>query len=128
VLINSRVANFISNRRCQELGKAMRVAAEAWHGPERVAILGTGGFSHWVGMKDMGRVKVEWDKMSMVTVERGDSEALIASATRKSSANRVAAALKSRTGLSRSASSNSSLRCNRNFAQGRRSLPAMRLL
>ena len=29
-------------------------------------------------MKDMGRVNVEWDKMIMAAVERGDAEAIIA--------------------------------------------------
>jgi protocatechuate 4,5-dioxygenase, beta chain len=78
VLINSGVEPLISNRRCHQLGKQMRAAVQAWEGPERVAVLGTGGISHWVGMKDMGRVNVEWDKMIMDAVERGDAEAIIA--------------------------------------------------
>jgi protocatechuate 4,5-dioxygenase beta chain len=78
VLINSGVEPLIPNRRCHELGKQLRAAVEAWDGPERVAILGTGGISHWVGMKDMGRVNPEWDEMIMAAVERGDAEAIIA--------------------------------------------------
>jgi protocatechuate 4,5-dioxygenase beta chain len=78
VLINSGVEPLISNRRCHEIGQALRAAVEAWDGPERVAILGTGGISHWVGMKDMGRVNVEWDRKIMSAVERGDAETIIA--------------------------------------------------
>jgi protocatechuate 4,5-dioxygenase beta chain len=77
-LINSGVEPLISNRRCHQLGQQLRAAVEAWQGSERVAILGTGGISHWVGMKEMGRVNVEWDKMIMAAVERGDAEAIIA--------------------------------------------------
>lgn len=78
VLINSGVEPLISSRRCHELGRAMREAVLAWPGAERVAILGTGGISHWVGMAEMGRVNVEWDEMIMAAVQRGDAEALIA--------------------------------------------------
>ncbi|MDP3905909.1 protocatechuate 3,4-dioxygenase [Novosphingobium sp.] len=78
VLINSGVEPLIPNRRCYQIGQAMREAVLAWDGPERVAIIGTGGISHWVGMKEMGRVNVEWDQMIMAAVERGDAEAIIA--------------------------------------------------
>lgn len=78
VLINSGVEPLISNRRCYDLGRSLREAVLAWDGPERVAIFGTGGISHWVGMKEMGRVNVEWDQMIIGAVERGDAEAIIA--------------------------------------------------
>lgn len=78
VLINSGVEPLIPNRRCYQIGQAMRKAVLAWDGPERVAIMGTGGISHWVGMKEMGRVNVAWDKMIMTAVEQGDAETIIA--------------------------------------------------
>tara|TARA_R110000787_G_scaffold29713_1_gene80469 strand:+ start:2294 stop:3118 length:825 start_codon:yes stop_codon:yes gene_type:complete len=63
ILVNSGVEPFISNKRCYEIGQNMRAAVKSWGGSERIAIFGTGGISHWVGMPDMGRVNVEWDRM-----------------------------------------------------------------
>ena len=78
MLVNSGVEPLISNKRCFEIGRSMREAVLCWPGGERVAILGTGGISHWVGMKEMGRVNVEWDRMIMDAVTNGDAETLIA--------------------------------------------------
>jgi hypothetical protein len=35
-------------KRCYDLGRALKAAVEAWKGPERVAILASGGLSHFV--------------------------------------------------------------------------------
>ncbi|WP_321390260.1 hypothetical protein [Emcibacter sp.] len=77
VLINSGVEPLISNKRCVEIGQSMRQAVKSWSGAERVAIFGTGGISHWVGMPDMGRVNVEWDRMIIDAVEKGDVDKLV---------------------------------------------------
>jgi len=77
VMVNAGVEPLISNKRCFEIGKSMRDAVLAWEGNERVAIFGTGGISHWVGMPDMGRVNEEWDHMVMKAVEEGDTETLV---------------------------------------------------
>lgn len=76
VLVNSAVEPLISNKRCFEIGRSMREAVLSWGGDERVAIFGTGGISHWVGMPDMGRVNVEWDHMIIEAVEKGDTDTL----------------------------------------------------
>ncbi len=77
VYINSGVEPLISSQRCYQLGQMMAKAVESWQGDERVAILGTGGVSHWVGMAQMGHVAIEWDKKIMDAVERGDHQALM---------------------------------------------------
>jgi len=77
VLVNSAVEPLITNKRCYEIGRSMREAVLAWNGAERVAIFGTGGISHWVGMADMGRVNVEWDKMIIKAVENGDVDTML---------------------------------------------------
>jgi len=40
--------------RCHALGVAIRRTVDGW--PERVAILGTGGLSHWPAMPESGRI------------------------------------------------------------------------
>jgi 2,3-dihydroxyphenylpropionate 1,2-dioxygenase len=46
--------------RCHALGRALRHAVEAR--PERVAILGTGGLSHWPAMPESGRIGIDFDR------------------------------------------------------------------
>jgi aromatic ring-opening dioxygenase catalytic subunit (LigB family) len=42
-----------SLRRCHELGKTIGRAIRDWEEPRRVAVIGTGGLSHWLGTLDM---------------------------------------------------------------------------
>lgn len=46
--------------RCHALGVAIRRTVDRW--PERVAVLGTGGLSHWPAMPESGRVAVDFDR------------------------------------------------------------------
>lgn len=64
--------------RCVDIGGSIRAAIESWPGDERVAIFGTGGLSHWVGMADSGRVNEVFDRNILAIVERGDLNALLA--------------------------------------------------
>lgn len=77
VMVNAGVEPLISNRRCLEIGQSMREAVISWPGAERVAIFGTGGISHWVGMAEMGRVNEEWDRMIIDAVAQGDVATLL---------------------------------------------------
>ncbi|MBC5763037.1 protocatechuate 3,4-dioxygenase [Ramlibacter albus] len=77
VYIGCGVVPFIRSQRCRELGRMLLDAISAWPGKERVAILGTGGISHWVGMADYGRVNEEFDRGVLEMVANGDIEGLI---------------------------------------------------
>jgi 2,3-dihydroxyphenylpropionate 1,2-dioxygenase len=46
--------------RCHALGAAIRRTVDQW--PERVALLGTGGLSHWPAMPESGRTGVDFDR------------------------------------------------------------------
>ena len=46
--------------RCHALGVAIRRTVDRW--PERVAILGTGGLSHWPAMPESGRIGLDFDR------------------------------------------------------------------
>jgi 2,3-dihydroxyphenylpropionate 1,2-dioxygenase len=46
--------------RCHALGVAIRRAVDGW--PERVALLGTGGLSHWPAMPESGQIGIDFDR------------------------------------------------------------------
>ncbi len=46
--------------RAWEFGKALRSACDA--APERIAVIGTGGISHWPATPDSGRINEKWDR------------------------------------------------------------------
>jgi aromatic ring-opening dioxygenase catalytic subunit (LigB family) len=46
--------------RCHSLGVAIRHTVERW--PERVALLGTGGLSHWPAMPESGQIGIDFDR------------------------------------------------------------------
>jgi aromatic ring-opening dioxygenase catalytic subunit (LigB family) len=46
--------------RAYEFGRALRRACDAQ--PERIAVVGTGGISHWPATPDSGAINEEWDR------------------------------------------------------------------
>jgi len=61
--------------RAWALGEALRRACDAV--PERIAIVGTGGISHWPATPDSGKINVEWDKQFLDRWARNDKNALL---------------------------------------------------
>jgi protocatechuate 4,5-dioxygenase beta chain len=78
IYLSSGVTPIIRAERAFAVGKLIREAVESWPGNERVIVYGTGGISHWVGSKEMGRVNEEFDHQVLSMVERGDIESLLA--------------------------------------------------
>lgn len=62
VYLASGVDPYIRLARTVALGRQIREAIEAWPGDERVAVVGSGGISHWVGTAEMGRVNERFDR------------------------------------------------------------------
>ena len=56
-------------------GQALRHACDAL--PERIAIVGTGGISHWPATPDSGKINVEWDKDFLSRWAANDKSALL---------------------------------------------------
>jgi 2'-aminobiphenyl-2,3-diol 1,2-dioxygenase, large subunit len=54
-----------------ELGKVIRHFICARPARERVAIIATGGLSHWICMPESGRVNAQWDEQIMSLIESG---------------------------------------------------------
>ncbi len=61
--------------RAWNFGEAIRAAADAL--PERIAVVGTGGISHWPATPDSGKINVEWDLDFMDRWCRNDRDALL---------------------------------------------------
>jgi len=61
--------------RAWAFGEALRDAADSV--PERIALVGTGGISHWPATPDSGKINEEWDRQFLDEWGRGDREALM---------------------------------------------------
>jgi aromatic ring-opening dioxygenase catalytic subunit (LigB family) len=61
--------------RVWEFGEAMRRACEAV--PEKIAIVGTGGISHWPATPDSGKINEAWDRDFLDRLMRNDKDALL---------------------------------------------------
>ncbi len=61
--------------RAWALGEALRRAADAV--PEKVAVVGTGGISHWPATPDSGKINEPWDREFMDRWCRNDRDALL---------------------------------------------------
>ncbi len=63
-------------KRAWAFGEALRHACDAL--PERIALVGTGGISHWPATPDSGKINEAWDREFLDKWARGDREALLA--------------------------------------------------
>ena len=61
--------------RAWAFGEALRRACDA--APEKIAIVGTGGISHWPATPDSGKINEEWDREFLDRLMRSDREALL---------------------------------------------------
>lgn len=61
--------------RAWAFGEALRRAADAV--PERIAIIATGGISHWPATPDSGKINDNWDREFMSRWSRNDKAALL---------------------------------------------------
>ena len=78
VYVAAGVMPLIKPKRCVQLGEMIADAVAASPGDERVAIIGTGGLSHWVGAADMGKVNEEFDHEMIDMIKRRDIDAMLA--------------------------------------------------
>ncbi len=62
--------------RSYDLGVAVRRALDDYKKVDRVAILGTGAPSHWIGTPGMGRIDQEWDKAVIGLLQEGAADRL----------------------------------------------------
>ncbi len=61
--------------RAWAFGEAIRRAADAV--PEKIAVVGTGGISHWPATPDTGKINEAWDREFLDRLMRQDKDALL---------------------------------------------------
>jgi len=77
VLINTNMTPLPRPKRCYGLGTVLREAIECYlPANERVAVIGTGGLSHWLNVPGMGNVNVEFDRYVIDEITAGRAEHL----------------------------------------------------
>jgi hypothetical protein len=78
IIQNCSVKPMPTLRRCYELGRELRRSIESWDSPgQRVALVGAGGLSHWVGLPRMGQINDDFDRWFLGLMAEGRaSEAL----------------------------------------------------
>jgi aromatic ring-opening dioxygenase catalytic subunit (LigB family) len=74
--ITSFIPPLPSMARCLAMGEALGQVIAAQQVAQRVAVVGTGGLSHWIGMPETGRVGEEFDRYFLELFERADCDAL----------------------------------------------------
>lgn len=76
ILVNNLEAPMPTIKRCLSWGRLLRQAIDSYPGPERIAILGTGGISHSIGEATMGWVDEPFDLECIRHFEAGEDAAL----------------------------------------------------
>jgi 2,3-dihydroxyphenylpropionate 1,2-dioxygenase len=76
VNINCQGPPLIPLARCYEFGRALRRACDS--APERIAVIGTGGISHWPATPDSGKINEAWDRAFLDRFLHGKRDELLA--------------------------------------------------
>lgn len=74
VIQNCAVAPLVPLRRAYAFGQALGKAIRSYEGLERVAVLGAGGLSHWIGEPRVGDIDEQFDRWFLQRLERGELE------------------------------------------------------
>ncbi|HSF07231.1 MAG TPA: hypothetical protein VLG10_15715 [Methylomirabilota bacterium] len=81
VTMNCTVPPIPTPERCYQVGTVLREMLAAWPGPERIAILATGGLSHEPGGPRYFWVDEEFDLWFLDMMKRGDHQSLLRECT-----------------------------------------------
>src|SRR4051812_7064055 len=63
--------------RWYEFGKQLGAAIRSFEGLERVAVVGCGGLSHWIGNPRVGDINEEFDRWFCERLERGEIDQVL---------------------------------------------------
>jgi hypothetical protein len=76
VLTNCVAPPLPTPKRSWALGQFVRRFIDERPGPERVALIATGGISHWIGVPNTGHINPEWDRWVLDAIADGRGEEL----------------------------------------------------
>jgi hypothetical protein len=72
IVQNCAVQPLMPVRRSYEFGQALGAAIRSYEGLERVALVGAGGLSHWIGTPRVGDIAEDFDRWFLDKLESGD--------------------------------------------------------
>jgi aromatic ring-opening dioxygenase catalytic subunit (LigB family) len=78
VYVNCTVPPLPSHARCRAFGTSLGAALKTQAHAQRIAILGTGGVSHWVGTPRTGEINESFDRHFLELLAHGDLDAITA--------------------------------------------------
>jgi aromatic ring-opening dioxygenase catalytic subunit (LigB family) len=78
IYVNCTVPPLPSHARCRAFGARLGQVIRAQAAAPRVALVGTGGISHWVGMPQTGQINDGFDRRFLDLFEAGDLDAIVA--------------------------------------------------
>lgn len=76
IIVNGVNPPWPTPKRCYDFGRMIRRAVESQSAVERVAVVGTGGLSHWVGLPEAGSINSDFDRDFLARLESGDGAKL----------------------------------------------------
>jgi hypothetical protein len=77
IVQNCAVEPLMPVRRAYAFGQALGEAIRSFDGLERVAVVGAGGLSHWIGTPRVGDIEEDFDRWFLERLERGEIEELL---------------------------------------------------
>lgn len=77
IVVNAFAPPMPSLKRCQQVGAFVCEVIERWPAQKRVAVMGTGGLSHWVGLPETGKVNAEFDRWFLDCLVAGKRDEVI---------------------------------------------------
>ena len=78
IVVNAFAPPMPSLKRCLQVGAFVREVIERWPERKRVAVIGTGGLSHWVGLPGTGKVNAEFDRWFLGCLVAGQGAEVMA--------------------------------------------------
>jgi aromatic ring-opening dioxygenase catalytic subunit (LigB family) len=77
IVQNCAVPPLMPVRRAYEFGKALGDAIRSYPGLQRVAVIGAGGLSHWIGNPRVGDIAEDFDRWFLERLERGELDQVL---------------------------------------------------
>ena len=77
IVVNAFAPPMPSLKRCRHVGVFVREVIERWPNKKRIAVVGTGGLSHWVGLPGTGKVNAEFDRWFMDCLVAGKEDEVL---------------------------------------------------
>jgi hypothetical protein len=71
IVVNAFAPPMPTLKRCFDVGAFVGACVERWPEDQRVAVLGTGGLSHWVGPPETGKINEEFDRWFLDKLSAG---------------------------------------------------------